>query len=60
MKKKAYMAPATEFIAADLEQLIANSVTQVQGDVIIPKAEEGETVPTTADSRFNSIWDDED
>ena len=59
MKKKAYMAPATEFIAADLEQLIAASVTQVQGDVIMPKADKDEEVPGTADSRF-SIWDDED
>ena len=59
MKKKAYMAPATEIFTADIENLMATSV-QMGENSVVQMAEDGETVPTTADSRFNSIWDDED
>ena len=58
MKKKAYMAPATEFFTADIENLMVTSV-KTDPNSVVQQGEESEK-PTTADSRFNSIWDDED
>ena len=63
MKKKAYMAPATEIFTINFQHILAGSekVTLGQestGNVITEKGEENE-MPQEADSR-RSKWDDDD
>lgn len=60
MKKKAYMAPATEIFTINCQHIICGSqkVTLAEQSVIT-KADEEEPVPEVADSR-RSKWDYDD
>ena len=61
MKKKAYMAPATEIFTINFQHILAGSqkVTLAEQSVIT-KADEEEPVPEVADSRRTKSWDDDD
>ena len=61
MKKKAYMAPATNFIQADLQQIMSGSkiVSGTSGDAGIDPANPNDPVPETADAR-QTMWDDDE
>lgn len=60
MKKKAYMAPATEIFTINFQHILAGSqkVTLAEQSVIT-QADDNEDVPTDADSR-RSKWDYDD
>ena len=63
MKKKAYMAPATNFIQADLQQIMAGSkITETTGDTGINPVDPDDPTdpaPTEAEGR-RFKWDDDE
>lgn len=61
MKKTAYMAPAITITKVELHPLMDGaSITSVGGDAGITPGDSETPPPATADSRFSSIWDDEE
>lgn len=64
MKKKAYMAPATDVTITHLQNILAGSGKVTLGEGVqtntgISQADDNEDVPTEADSR-RSKWDYDD
>ena len=58
MKKKYVEAPAISYKESDLDSLMSNSITGVDGNTNIDVSDDGE-IPKTADSRRDNLWDDD-
>lgn len=58
MKKKYVEAPAISYKESDLDSFMSNSITGVGGDTNINVNDDG-TIPGTADSRRDNLWDDD-
>lgn len=62
MKRKAYIVPALEVHTITIQQMICNSITDVDGDADITMGEEedpGKELQGGADSRRRDVWYDE-